>query len=167
MNKTISITKMQKEDWQEVKDIYLSGIKTGHATFQEDAPSWKEWDKSHLEECRIVARMDEKVIGWAALSPISSRCVYGGVAEVSIYIDELARGKRVGSSLLQELIQKSELAGIWTLQASLFPENEASMILHKKAGFKVVGTRERIGKLKGIWRDVILLERRSDKVGIE
>ena len=152
---------MLAEDWPAVRAIYLEGIATGNATFAQSAPDWAEWDAGHLESCRLVATVEEVVAGWAALSAVSSRCVYAGVAEVSIYVAESARGKGVGLELLQALAGASEHAGLWTLQAGIFPENTASIRLHKRCGFRVVGTRERIGCMDGRWRDVMLLERRA------
>lgn len=157
--------KMKAEDWGAVQSIYREGIATGDATFEMETPEWEEWDKKHLNDCRIVARKDGQVAGWAALSPVSSRCVYAGVAEVSIYVTASARGVGIGKTLLRTLIEESERKGIWTLQAGIFPENEASIALHKAYGFREVGYRERIGKMNGIWRDVILFERRSEVAG--
>ena len=154
---------MFAEDWDSVSSIYEEGILTGNATFQETVPSWEEWDENHLKGLRFVARVNGKVLGWTALSAISSRCVYKGVAEVSVYISKDARGMGIGSRLLERLIEQSEEKGYWTLQSGIFPENEASLQLHKKYGFIVVGKREKIGKLNGVWRDVLLLERRSTK----
>jgi L-amino acid N-acyltransferase YncA len=162
----IVIGKMLRDDWERIREIYLEGIATGNATFQKEAPSWEEWDRSHNLECRIVARLDDTVMGWAALSPVSSRSVYAGVAEVSIYVSGSGRGKGIGSKLLNCLIEMSEQSGIWTLQSGIFPENISSLKLHSKYGFREVGRRERIGKMDGVWRDTILLERRSEKVGI-
>jgi L-amino acid N-acyltransferase YncA len=167
MDQSLILDKMQAEDWGQVKTIYLEGISTDNATFQRTAPSWKEWDESHLSTCRIVVRSNGQAVGWAALSPVSSRCVYTGVAEVSIYVGQDQQGKGIGSSLLEHLIKLSENNGIWTLQAGIFPENESSIGLHKKWGFKEVGRRGKIGKMNGIWRDVLLLERRSDIVGLD
>jgi phosphinothricin acetyltransferase len=161
------IRALTESDWPIVKAIYESGIATGQATFQTTAPVWKHWDSCHLPHCRLVATVGEQVIGWAALSPVSSRAVYVGVAEVSIYIAESSRGKGVGKALLQNLISESEREGLWTLQAGIFPENKASVHLHEKQGFRVVGYRERIGKQRGVWRNTLLLERRSKRVGIE
>jgi L-amino acid N-acyltransferase YncA len=167
MDNTIIIDKMLSEDWEQVRQIYLEGISTGNATFQKDAPSWEEWNNGHILECRMVARSGEKVLGWAALSPTSSRCVYAGVAEVSIYVSLNNNGKGIGSKLLQSLIEASEQNGFWTLKSGIFPKNSGSIKLHKKLGFREVGRQERIGKMDGVWRDVILLERRSNVVGIE
>lgn len=166
MENNVLIGEMQQEDWEQVRDIYLEGIATGHATFQKEAPSWEEWDRSHVSECRIVASCNGKVVGWAALTPVSSRCVYAGVAEVSVYVSQSVVGKGVGSKLLYNLILRSEDQGFWTLQSSIFPENAASIKIHIKNGFRELGRRERIGKMDGVWRDTVLLERRSDKVGV-
>ncbi|WP_035179345.1 GNAT family N-acetyltransferase [Alkalihalobacterium bogoriense] len=166
MEKSIVIESMKREDWNLVKKIYNEGIATGNATFQTEAPSWEEWDDSHLSECRIVAKLGEEVVGWAALSPVSSRCVYAGVAEVSVYVSQTKAGKGIGSQLLDCLIKQSEENGYWTLQAGIFPENLGSLQLHKKLGFREIGRREKVGKMAGIWRDVLLLERRSQNVGV-
>ena len=152
--------------WEEVKNIYLQGIATGHATFQTGAPTWEEWDKGHLATCRLVATQADAVCGWAALTPVSGRCVYAGVAEVSVYVGENFRGQGVGHQLLESLITQSESQNIWTLQAGIFPENVASVKLHEKLGFRIVGLRERLAKMNGTWRNVYLLERRSQVVGI-
>jgi L-amino acid N-acyltransferase YncA len=157
---------MKGEDWGAVQAIYREGIATGNATFEADAPQWEVWDKSHLHNCRLVARAGDQVVGWAALSPVSSRCVYSGVAEVSIYVASSARGLGIGKALLRALIEESECAGIWTLQSGTFPENVASIALQKACGFREVGYRERLGQMGGVWRDVILMERRSKVVGI-
>ena len=153
---------MQDGDWPAVRSIYLEGIATGNATFQTAAPSWDEWNAGHLPHCRLIAVEDASVAGWAALSRVSARPVYAGVAEVSVYVAERARGKGVGRLLLQGLVAESEGQGIWTLQAGIFPENVGSLALHRAAGFRVVGTRERMGCLNGRWRDVILMERRGN-----
>jgi L-amino acid N-acyltransferase YncA len=165
----INVEQMTPQDWQAVRAIYLEGIATGNATFETDAPDWEKWDRDHRQDCRFVARKDGRpfgrVVGWAALSPVSGRCVYAGVAEVSVYIAEAARGQGVGKALLQALVEDSESHGIWTLQAGIFPENTASLALHKSCGFREVGRRERIGQMDGVWRDVIFMERRSQVVG--
>jgi phosphinothricin acetyltransferase len=153
-------------DWDAVRAIYQEGIATGNATFETSVPAWEAWDAAHLRDCRFVARQDGRVVGWAALSPASGRCVYAGVAEVSIYVAASARGKGVGKALLRALVDASERQGIWTLQAGIFPENEASIGLHEVCGFRVVGRRERLGQLDGLWRDVVLMERRSEVVGV-
>ena len=163
----IVINQMSGADWPCVKAIYLEGIAIGNATFETEAPSWEAWDTAHLQFARLVARQGETIIGWAALSPMSQRCVYGGVAEVSVYVSMSKRGSGVGRKLLEALISESEKNGIWTLQAGIFPENAASFRLHRASGFREVGRRERIGKLHGVWRDTILLERRSRIIGAE
>jgi L-amino acid N-acyltransferase YncA len=160
------VVPMQPQDWPQVREIYGEGIETGNATFATDLPNWQKWDSAHRHDCRMVARNGERIFGWAALSPVSVRSVYGGVAEVSVYVSAAARGYGVGKSLLKALIDESESHGIWTLQAGIFPENTASIVLHKSLGFREVGKRERIGKLGDTWRDVLLLERRSSKVGV-
>lgn len=158
---------MLPRHWEAVKRIYEEGIATGNATFETRAPAWEAWDEGHLKHSRLVAVEDDNVLGWAALSPVSGRCVYSGVAEASVYIAANARGKGVGKVLLQHLVDESEKNGIWTLTAGIFPENESSLALHKKHGFRVMGIRERIGKMNNVWRDTVQLERRSNKVGIE
>lgn len=165
--KNIIIDHMLKDDWEQVKCIYLEGIDSGNATFQTKAPSWQEWDNGHLQDCRLVARYESNILGWAALTPVSSSCAYAGVAEVSVYVREESNGNGVGSLLLSSLIEQSERKRIWTLQAGIFPENIPSLKLHYKFGFKDVGRRERIGQMNGVWRDVLLLERRSNVVGID
>jgi L-amino acid N-acyltransferase YncA len=162
----MEIKPIQEQDYPDIARIYLSGIATGNATFQTDAPSWKDWDSSHLQSCRIAAFEGNQMLGWAALTPVSSRCVYAGVAEVSVYVDESQRGKGVGKNLLNQLIKDSETAGLWTLQAGIFPENISSIKLHEQCGFRVIGYRERIGSMKGVWRDNMILERRSNVIGI-
>jgi L-amino acid N-acyltransferase YncA len=152
---------MRAEDWPAVRAIYLEGIATENATFEQTAPEWEKWDAGHLRAARIVARSGKEVVGWAALSAVSSRCVYAGVAEVSVYVAASARGRGVGQKLMARLIADSEAEGIWTLQAGIFPENVASIALHQRAGFRVVGKRERLGQMNGRWRDVVLMERRS------
>jgi len=160
------IADMKVTDWEQVCSIYIEGIATGVATFETSAPAWEKWDAGHLQKLRLVARGSEGVVlSWAALSPVSDRCVYGGVAEVSVYVGEQGRGRGVGRALLGALIEESERNGIWTLQAGVFPENAASIKLHLRGGFREVGRRERIGKLNGVWRDTLLLERRSGNVG--
>jgi phosphinothricin acetyltransferase len=152
-------------DWPEVAAIFEDGIRTGNATFESAPPEWDAWDFGHLPEHRLVASSDGVVVGWAALSPFSDRSCYDGVAEVSVYVAEQARGHGVGRALLTAVIESSERSGIWTLQAGIFPENEPSVALHVALGFRVVGVRERLGRLHGVWRDVLLLERRSE-VGV-
>jgi phosphinothricin acetyltransferase len=162
---TYTIDSMRPDDWEQVRAIYLEGIATGHATFETTAPNWEAWDSGHLTDCRLVARDGAKILGWAALSPVSRRLVYAGVAEISVYIASDARGKGLGSRLMAALIAASEEHGFWTLQASIFPENRASVALHLKHGFRELGRRERIAKLHGVWRDTVVLERRSSVVG--
>lgn len=160
-----SIEPMLPHDWLAVAEIYSQGIQTGNATFETDVPAWERWDAAHLRSCRLVARSGGEILGWAALSPVSGRCVYAGVAEVSVYVAEHARGRGIGFSLLSALVMESERDGLWTLQAGIFPENVASIKLHERCGFRVVGTRERLGCMNGRWRDVVLMERRSNIVG--
>lgn len=163
----MTIVPLRAGHWDSVRGIYARGLAAGDATFETEPPGWKEWDRSHLPACRLVAEREGSVVGWAALSPVSDRCAYGGVAEVSVYVDPDAHGQGIGSRLLARLIEESEENGIWTLQAGVFPQNEASVRLHLKLGFREVGRRERLGKLRGRWRDVLLLERRSEVVGVD
>ncbi|MDF2843489.1 MAG: sortase-like acyltransferase [Herbinix sp.] len=164
---SFSIEKMHPEDWPQVSEIYLTGIRTGIATFQSDVPTWEEWNKSHSENCRFVARSGNAILGWIALTPISGRCVYAGVAEVSIYISEESRNQGVGTELLAELIWRSEEAGYWTLQAAIIKDNIASRELFRKCGFREIGFREKLGKMAdGKWYDVVMVEKRSTSVGI-
>lgn len=160
----MSIRELRPEDWPAVCAIYEEGIRGGDATFETEAPSWEHWDVAH-SELRLAAEHDSAVAGWAALSVVSERCCYRGVGEVSVYVAERARGAGIGRALLEELVRRSEQAGYWTLNAGVFPENEASIRLHKACGFREVGVRERLGELNGVWRDVVLLERRSPVVG--
>ena len=154
------LEEMRASDWEQVRSIYLEGIRSGNSTFETCAPSWETWNEGHLPKPRLVMRDEEKVVGWAALSPVSKRHVYRGVAEVTVYVTESARGKGLGRALLEALITASEKNDIWTLQASIFPENQASIELHLRCGFREVGRRERIAMLGGVWRDTILFERR-------
>lgn len=157
---------MSPGDWPHVRAIYAEGIATGNATFETEPPSWEAWDAAHLREARLIARDALGVVlGWAALTPVSGRCVYAGVGDLSVYVAAAARGRGVGRLLLQGLVEASERAGLWTLQAGVFPENRASLALHRACGFREVGRRERIGKMNGVWRDVVLLERRSEVIG--
>ena len=167
MENKLEIEEMILADWNQVKAIYIEGINTGNATFQTTAPTWEEWDSAHNKKCRYVAKLNGEVVGWVALSPISNREVFEGVAEVSIYLNNSIKGMGIGSRLLAYLIEQSEHNGFWTLQAMIFPENMASIKLHKKFGFEEVGTRKQMGRLHGAWRDVVLLERRSNEVGVE
>ncbi len=153
---------MTADDWKNVSEIYRQGIETGNATFQQEIPTYTDWDNGHLKNCRIVAIKDNEVAGWAALTPVSGRCVYAGVAEVSVYVADKNRGHK----LLEKLIIESENEKLWTLQAGIFPENIASLKIHEALGFRKIGHRERIGQMNGIWRDIILLERRSKLIGI-
>ncbi len=173
------IVPMPPDLWPAVREIYREGIATGNATFETELPSWEKWDSSHRKNCRLIALepRDEsvpevlvpldgaRVLGWAALSPVSGRLVYAGIAEVSVYVAGAARGRGVGRALLQALVLESEANGIWTLQAGIFPENSASIALHRFCGFREVGVRRRIGKLRDTWRDVTLMERRSSVIG--
>ena len=154
------------KDFPAVAHIYYQGIGTGHATFETTAPDWETWDKKFLPFCRFVSENEDVVLGWAALSAVSARVVYAGVCEVSVYVATEAQGRGAGAMLLQTLVAESEAAGIWTLQAGIFPENKASVALHEKCGFRIVGFREKIGEMNGVWRDTLLLERRSRVVGI-
>ena len=163
----LGIRAMTPEDWLAVRDILLEGIATGVATFETEAPGWDEWDRDHLRAARLVAAAGPRVVGWAALSPLSRRSAYSGLAEVSVYVAGSERGHGVGKALLNAIIEVSETSGLWTLQASIFPENAASLALHRCCGFRVVGRRRRIGRLLGVWRDVVLMERRSQKVGCD
>lgn len=161
-----TIRPMTTGDWPSVSAIYEAGIATGDATFEMAAPSWEQWHATHLEAHRFVAVDAEgAVVGWSALSPVSDRCVYAGVAENSVYVDPAHRGSGVGRRLLEELVTSAESANIWTIQTGIFPENTASLTLHERCGFRVVGRRERIGQLDGRWRDTLFLERRSNIAG--
>jgi L-amino acid N-acyltransferase YncA len=164
---TFSIENMTAEAWPEVERIYMAGIATKNATFEQQAPGWQAWNNSHRSDCRLIASLSGRIVGWAALSNVSNRCIYAGVAEVSIYIDPEYQGRGIGDRLMKALIIESESNGIWTLQAGIFPENKKSIQLHLRNGFRIIGTRERIGKMDGIWRNTVLLERRSDRVGVE
>ena len=164
---TLEIEPMLPDDWPAVREVYLEGIATGQATFETQAPSWEAWDASHLPCARLVAHDGDTVVGWAALSPVSSRQAYAGVAEVSVYVAKNHRGAGLGRQLLEALITASEESGIWSLQAVMFPENAASVALHRRCDFREVGRRSRIAKLDGVWRDTLLLERRSQRIGID
>jgi L-amino acid N-acyltransferase YncA len=154
----VALRELTPDDWPAVADIYWDGMRSGLATFETEVPSWDEWDAAHLPQHRIVAELDGEVMGWAALSPASTRRCYAGVVENSVYVAEAARSGGVGRLLLERLIKQARLAGLWTIQTSIFPENRASLALHERCGFRVVGTRERIAKRDGIWRDTVLLE---------
>lgn len=162
-----TIRPLSPEDWERVRAIYEDGIATGNATFETESPDWNEWDAKHIAECRLVAEVGGRIVGWAALWPASDRCVYGGVAEVSVYLGEEARGRGLGTELLAALVASSEDHGYWTLQAGIFPENVSSVRVHEKCGFRVLGHREKLGKMGNQWRDVVLMERRSSSVGID
>lgn len=163
-----SIEPMHPSDWPAVVRIYEQGMATGNATFETTVPEWEAWDATHRTNCRLVARDSTgQVIGWTALSPVSKRPAYAGVAEESIYIASEAQGKGIGKKLLRAVIEASEQAGIWMLQTSIFPENKASIALHEACGFRVVGIRERIAQRDGIWRDTVLMERRSQVAGLQ
>jgi phosphinothricin acetyltransferase len=163
----VKLRSLRPADWPSVRRIYEEGIATGHATFETEPPSWEEWDRRHVQRCRMVLEEDGQILGWAALSPASDRCVYGGVAEVSVYVTSRAQGRGVGTGLLRALVRCSEKEGFWTLQAGIFPENRSSIHIHEKCGFRSVGTRERLGRMGGSWRDVLFMERRSSSVGRE
>jgi phosphinothricin acetyltransferase len=160
----VRIDELRSEHWLEVARIYAEGIATGNATFETDVPTWERWDDAHLEAHRFVALDGDRVVGWVAASAVSDRCVYEGVVEHSVYVEADARGRGIGKVLLERLIESTEAAGIWTIQSGIFPENEASLNAHEAVGFGVVGRRKRIGKLAGVWRDVIFIERRSEVV---
>ena len=162
----MQIRKMQATDWDSVARIYAEGIATGYATFEKSIPTYEAWDSAHLKASRIVVVENNNIVGWAALSPVSSRCVYGGVAEVSVYVAKEHFGKGIGERLMHHLISESEKIGLWTLQSGIFPENESSIALHKKVGFRYIGKRERVGQLDGVWKDNLLFLRRIKSVGI-
>jgi phosphinothricin acetyltransferase len=157
----IIIDAMRPDDWLQLRSIYLEGIASGNSTFETDAPSWEAWDAAHLPAPRLVARDGDRIAGFCALTPYSKRHVYRGVGDLSVYVAASHRGRGVGRALLEALIRESEALGFWTLQAGIFPENEASIALHEALGFRLVGRREKIGELHGVWRDVLLYERRS------
>lgn len=157
----LRIRELRPGDWNEVSEIYRQGISTGNATFETMVPEWEKWDAAHLKQCRLAATVNDSVVGWAALLPVSQRKVYSGVAEVSIYIADVYKGIGIGRKLMEELVTESEREGFWTLQSVIFPENEASLKLHEEFGFREVGFREKIGKMNGLWRNTLLFERRS------
>jgi L-amino acid N-acyltransferase YncA len=160
----LEIRELREEDWPAVRAIFEQGIATKNATFESEAPSWESWDRSQLDGHRYVAVEQERVVGWVAAHPVSSRPCYAGVVEHSVYVHDDWQGKGIGRALLERLFQSTEEAGIWTIQTGIFPENEASLALHEKCGFRVVGTQERLGKLDGVWRDVVVIERRSEAI---
>jgi phosphinothricin acetyltransferase len=164
---TVAITDLQPAHWAAVAGIYSEGIATGIATFETAIPSWEAWDQAHLSAPRLVACEAGCVLAWAAVTPVSRRAVYAGVAEVSIYVASRARGRGVGTQLLRALVDASEVCGLWTLQAGIMALNATSIALHEQCGFRIVGTRERIGKLGDAWRDTVLMERRSNRVGVD
>jgi len=161
---TVALAPMTADHWDAVRAIFQEGIDGGTATFETTVPEWAAWDATHRRDCRFVALDDERVVGWAALSPVSSRSAYAGVAEVSVYVARTAQGRGIGRLLLDALVEAAEAAGLWTLQAVVFPENVTSLELHRRAGFRVVGRRERVARLRGAWQDTVLLERRSGVV---
>jgi len=165
--KEITIVQMTADSWTDVARIYESGIATKNATFERHAPDWDSWNNAHRSDCRFIALIDDKIVGWAALSNVSSRCVYSGVAEVSVYVDSDFQGNGIGDRLMTKLVKGSEASGIWTLQAGIFPENVGSIRLHEKHGFRIIGKKERIGKMDDTWRDVLQLERRSKIIGTD
>ena len=160
------IEPMTPDDWPTVRRIYADGIATGNATFETEAPEWDAWNRNHLPDCRLVARLGDTVVAWAALSPVSARACYAGVAEHSIYVDEAHRGRGIGQTLLAELVKASEAAGFWTLQSGIFPENRASIAIHLAGGFRILGRRQRVAMLNGVWRDTVIVERRSAVTGV-
>ncbi|HEX5026731.1 MAG TPA: GNAT family N-acetyltransferase [Agriterribacter sp.] len=162
----MEIRNITQKHYEQVAEIYRQGIATGMATFQDEVPGWEAWNSSHLPGCRIAAFEGDTMLGWAALTPVSGRCVYAGVAEVSVYVSAIFRTKGIGKALLLQLIQESEQAGFWTLQSAVFPDNIASIVLHEKCGFRKMGYREKIGQKNGVWKDNIVLERRSKVVGV-
>jgi L-amino acid N-acyltransferase YncA len=157
----VAIRPFRDDDWPAVHDIYAQGIATGNATFETEVPAFERWSATHPPEHRFVAVGDAAVVGWVAASPVSDRCAYAGVVEHSVYVDPRAQGRGIGRSLLEALIAHADGAGIWTIQSGIFPENNASVELHRRCGFRIVGTRERLGQLNGVWRDVLLMERRQ------
>ncbi|MFT4203382.1 MAG: GNAT family N-acetyltransferase [Chitinophagaceae bacterium] len=162
----MDIQKIEQKHYSQLAEIYRQGIETGNATFETNVPDWESWDKTHLPECRIAAFEGETMTGWAALTPVSGRSVYAGVTEVSVYVADDFRGKGIGKLLLQQLIAKSDQNGLWTLQSGIFAENTSSIKLHEKCGFRLIGFREKIGQLNGVWKDNVIMERRSKIVGV-
>jgi L-amino acid N-acyltransferase YncA len=169
----ITIDAMRADDWDAVRGIYQEGLDTGNASFETEAPQWDAWNAKYHQHSRFVARAteqtgrEERVVAWAAIAPVSPRACYAGVAEVSVYVSDEARGRGVGNKLLEALIESSERNGIWTLYGSTFPENVASLRMQERRGFRLIGRRERIGKLNGVWRDTVMTERRSKVVGVD
>ena len=158
------LRQLEADDWPAVRDIFRQGIRSGLATFEVEAPSWEDWDAAHHTEHRLVAEIGDRIVGWATLAPVSSRRVYGGVTEDSVYVADDAQGQGIGGALLSALVAAAEAAGIWTIEAGIFPENGASIAVHQRCGFRIVGVREKLGRRDGLWRDVLLLERRSPLV---
>lgn len=167
MSTDIIITSLKPEHYEEVKAIYTQGIIGGNSTFETEPPTWSDWDKKHLFHSRVIALLNNKVVGWAALSGVSDRCAYSGVTENSVYVDKHYQGNGIGLALLKKLIEESETNGIWTIEARIFPENKASISLHQKCGFRILGEYHNRGKMGNTWRNVVLMERRSNKVGID
>lgn len=163
----ITFRPMTRGDWPRVAAIFKEGIETHNATYDRDIPSWEQWNADHFPQCRIIVDVNGEIAGWAALLPISNRYVFRGVAELSIYLSCKFINRQIGRRLLAHIIDESEKAGFWMLQSGIFPENKASLRIHEKTGFRLVGRRERIGKMDGIWRDIVLLERRSKITGYE
>ena len=157
-NQELNVRPMTEKDWPRVKVIYEEGISTGYATFETKAPEWKQWDTNHLAFGRWVAEVDDEVVAWVALSSVTDRCVYSGVAEVSVYVAPDMKGRGIGKVLMEKVISDSESNGVWTLNAAMFPENEGSIHLHKKVGFREIGIRERIAKLDGRWQDNVIMD---------
>jgi len=155
------LRRLEAEDWSAVREIYRAGIRAGLATFEVESPAWWEWDSAHHSRHRLVATMGDRIVGWAALAPTSSRRVYAGVAEDSVYVAPDAQGQGIGGALLSALVAGAEADAIWTIEAGIFPENGASVAVHQRCGFRIVGVREKLGRRDGLWRDVLLLERRS------
>ncbi|HEV3249374.1 MAG TPA: GNAT family N-acetyltransferase [Puia sp.] len=162
----MDIKSMLSSHWEKVKKIYEEGIATGNATFETTVPSWEDWDANHVKVPRLVAIENEEIVGWAALTKVSGRCIYAGVGEVSVYVSATQRGKGIGRRLLQSLISESEKNNYWTLQAGIFPENKSSIKIHEDCGFRLIGVREKIGKMNNVWRDTLLMEKRSKIAGI-
>ena len=161
----MNIIIMEPKHWEAVRKIYEEGITTGNATFQTAAPTWEEWDEAHSLKPRLLAVMKDEILGWAAITPVSGRCVYAGVGEVSVYVRTADRGRGVGKKLLLALIEETEKENFWTLQAGIFPENASSLAIHEACGFRIIGKREKIGQMNGVWRDTVLLEKRSTNIG--
>jgi L-amino acid N-acyltransferase YncA len=161
---SVELTVLEPGQWPEVARVYAEGIETGNATFETEVPGWDDWDAAHLPEHRFVALRTGSLVGWVATRAVSERCAYAGVVEHSVYVAACARGRGIGAMLLERLISSTEAAGIWTIQTGIFPENEASLRLHERVGFRLVGRRERVGKLDGVWRDVLMVERRSARI---